>query len=767
MKSKRILRIAGLLLAAVAFVSLPSSSRAQTAPGVARVSLVQGDVTTMRGDSGQWVATTVNTPLEAGDQIATGAGSRAAVQLDYADIVRLDQNTVVKIADLNRSRIQLQVARGQADYVVLQGAQAKSEVDTPNVALEPVRPGTYRLDVNAQDESQLTVRRGEAEASTPRGSTTVRDGQMITVRGINNPEYQISDALPRDGWDNWNHNRNRAIEDAGAWHYTNHYYTGAQDLDAYGHWILVPGYGWSWTPYASVGWVPYRDGRWVWEPYYGWTWVSYEPWGWAPYHYGRWMFWDDDWVWWPGYVTPAYYPVWAPAYVSFFGFGYGRWNFGFGFGYGFNSIGWCPLGPGDAFYPWWGPDRSFNMVNITNITNINNINQFNNIRTRRIIGGNSRSFYTSNVRGVLADPRMRNGVTVVSSNEFGRGFVPHHLRPLRFTTLRQASVVRGTLPVVPTRASLSPINRPAIVPAVARAAGNTRFFTRHPVPVVGHSFNATAAGIQHMVETRAPMRLTNFRTPATSAQARIRTNGPRINAPRNGTFGAARVNSGAAFARRGAGPSAGWHTFGAQQARIPAARPAPQQSVRSSFGGPRFASRPAPSPNFNRPTSNHGWRQFTPRPQTAPRSSGFARPAQPGGAGSWNRFTPRSAPAPAFSGRGSYGRPSGPGGGYYRGGPGYRAPRSYNRQPLRLNRSLVAPRRSYGGGGGRPFFGGGRSVGGGRNFGGNRGGAVFHGGGRSFGGNRGGAVFHGGGRSFGGNRGGAVFHGGGRGPSRH
>src|SRR4029077_3251994 len=98
--------------------------------------------------------------------------------------------------------------------------------------------------------------------------------------------------------------------------------------------------------------APYSDGRWVSEPYWGWTWVSYEPWGWAPYHYGRWFYHQDSWCWWPGVVTAAFVPVWSPAWVSFIGFGGG--SFGFGLGFGFGSIGWCPLGPRDAFSPWWG-----------------------------------------------------------------------------------------------------------------------------------------------------------------------------------------------------------------------------------------------------------------------------------------------------------------------------------------------------------------------------------------------------------------------------
>jgi hypothetical protein len=765
-KRRNVIWLAGLALAAIAIVSFPTRSQAGTQPAVARISLIQGDVTTMRGDSGQWTATTINTPVMPGDQIATGAGSRAEVQLDYADVVRLDQNTVVKVADLTRSRIQLQVARGRVDYVVLQGAQSTSEVDTPNVAIQPDRPGTYRVDVNSQDQSRLTVRRGEAQASTPQGSTTVREGQLITIQGTNNPEYHIADAPARDGWDSWNRRRNRSIEDAKSWRYTNHYYTGAENLDANGHWVYVPGYGWCWTPYENAGWAPYRMGRWVWEPYYGWTWVSYESWGWAPYHYGRWMFWDDDWVWWPGYVTPVYYPVWAPAYVSFFGFGYGRFQFGFGLGYGFNSIGWCPLGPADPFYPWWGGGRSFNVVNITNITNITNVNQFNYARTQRIIGVNGRTFYSSNLRGMMVDPRMRGGVTMVSAHEFGRGYVPHHLQPVHFTALRQADIVRGTLPVVPSRASLSPVNRRPVVPAVARSVGNTRFFTRHPAPAMGRSFNTEAAGIRQMVQTRRALTPTNFasgRNAAASARMNVQANGAQMNRARRSGSAGTRVNSNAAFAARTSGSSGqagrpGWHTFGAPQARTSAAnahsfafggqarpspartfsrqaapargwqrfgaqaQPAQRMAARNQAAPSRFMSRPM-QPSNNRPSGNPGWRRFTPQSQAAPRSYGSPRYSQPRTSRSgWNGFTPHAAPAPAFHGGGYSGRTVSRGG-YYGGRPSYSAPRSYSRPPLELNRSLMAPR-NYGGG--RPSYGGSRSSGGY-----SRGGAVFHGGGRS------------------------------------
>ena len=67
--------------------------------------------------------------------------------------------------------------------------------------------------------------------------------------------------------------------------------TGYEDLDEYGDWSYVAGYGMCWRPRVVVaGWAPYRFGHWVWVGPWGWTWVEDEPWGFAPFHYGRWAF---------------------------------------------------------------------------------------------------------------------------------------------------------------------------------------------------------------------------------------------------------------------------------------------------------------------------------------------------------------------------------------------------------------------------------------------------------------------------------------------
>jgi hypothetical protein len=103
--------------------------QAQTAVG--RISVIHGDVSTMRGDAGERVAGTVNTPLVPGDKVATADRSRAEVQLDFANIMRLDQRTEAKVADLEQNKIQIQLASGLVDFTVLDGTQADAEIDTP------------------------------------------------------------------------------------------------------------------------------------------------------------------------------------------------------------------------------------------------------------------------------------------------------------------------------------------------------------------------------------------------------------------------------------------------------------------------------------------------------------------------------------------------------------------------------------------------------------------------------------------------------------
>jgi hypothetical protein len=461
-------------------------AQVQVEPGVARISLIHGEVSTQRGDSGDWAAASLNAPIVSGDRISTGDSSRAEVQLDYSNLVRLGNRSQVTISGLSKTQIQIQVAEGIVNYTVFKDSESEPEIDTPNVAIHPYRKdGSFRIEAFSNDETRIIARNGEADITTPQGSTKLKKGEMITVRGTaEEAQYQVTDAPGRDDWDRFNNDRDNMIHSAESWRNTNRYYVGSEDLDGYGNWRDIPDYGRVWVPAVAPDWVPYRDGRWVWEPYYGWTWVSYEPWGWAPYHYGRWFYYGASWVWWPGQVY--YRPIWAPAYVSFFGFGGGL---SVSVGFGFGHVGWLPIGPCDRFYPWYGRygGTRFNQVNIVNVTNITNVR---NVGYAPLHAGNG----FSNLRA-MNDPQVRRAFSTVPAEHFGTGRVA--ATGVNSEMLRDGRMMTGNLPVVPSRESLLVSNR-AASPGTMRSNENQRFFGRQAA--APERFDNQAAQVRQAIQ---------------------------------------------------------------------------------------------------------------------------------------------------------------------------------------------------------------------------------------------------------------------------
>jgi len=461
----------------------------QNAPAVARVSLIRGQVSTQRGDTGDWSAATINQPLEAGDKISTGDHSEAEVQLDYANVLRLGESSQANLVALGNSQIQIQIAQGLVNYSVFNQNDSLSEIDTPNVAVRPARgPGSYRISVSADGETVVTVHEGEADISTQQGSTHVTKGQLITIQGTGeDAEYKVTDAPGKDDFDKWNDQRDRTFESSQSAQRTGPYYTGSQDLDQYGQWETVPDYGNVWVPTVEVGWAPYRFGTWVWEPYWGWTWVSYEPWGWAPYHYGRWFVYGGAWCWWPGPVYGVgfgyYRPFWSPAYVSFFGFGGG-----YGFGFGFGSIGWLPIGPGDRFFPWWGTYG--NRFGFVDAARFDGRGGFDPLRP----GG------FSAVREFQGNAGFRGAMSTIPSNRFGTpGF---RAEAASGEMLHDARMMTGNVPIAPTRSSLSASGR-AANPSTISNRGDERFFSTNHATAPNRSFEQESEGVRQSIQQGA------------------------------------------------------------------------------------------------------------------------------------------------------------------------------------------------------------------------------------------------------------------------
>src|SRR6202790_697495 len=676
--------------------------------GVARISLMKGDVSTQRGDSGGWSAAVVNAPVLAGDQVSTGDKARTELQLDFANTLRLSEHTQANITQLTRTQIQIQLANGMANYSVFGKSDADAEIDTPNVAIRTEeRDSSFRILVTGDDHTEVLVRKGEVEITTPQGGTRVGEGQFITVQGAGEQaQYKIGEAPARDDWDQWNTDRDNVIRNAASRRRTNDYYVGAEDLDNHGTWSEVPDYGEVWRPNVADDWAPYRDGRWVDEPNWGWTWVSYDPWGWAPYHYGRWMMYDGGWAWWPGpiYADPFYRPIWAPAYVSFLGYGGG---FGFGFGGGWGSVGWLPLGPCDRFHPWYG--RYGGRFGETNI-NIYNRGGF------APLHGGTRF---SNVNLALHDQHFRGGTTV-SGREFGTG----HMRPqpMSHAQFQNAFYSTGGLPVPPSRESFSASGRPAAPSTTRNLSQNQHFLSAR---------GNTAA--PRSVQLGRPQ-VANGNRQGGSSIGNVRE------APRPGSTGS---NNG--FQRFGqpgqnSGRISGQNGVAGSRSTEPRFMGPPNNSVRPVMrGNPNGGSAPARN---NGNSNGGGWQRFSPmaaRPSSPSPSESTRQAARPesmiGQGGSIGRPSAgRPSPvrpsmdraaedrSPSGYSRGSAPESRGYSSGYGSGSRGYNSQgqgySGYSRPPLNMRQPIVTPRSSGGGGysGGSPYGGnrGGYSGGGGR-----------------------------------------------------
>ncbi len=461
--SRRQLCSLGWILAAVVTGGLPL--RAQDADeqqhGVARISVMDGQVSVRRGDA-DWVAGVINAPLLAEDRISTGPSSRAEVEFDSANLLRLGGVAEIRIAAFENDRLQIELSHGTLTYRVLRPSGTNAEVDTPNISVRPSKEGIYRISVTDSGQTELSVRAGDIEVFSPHGSQWVSAGQMMIARGsTTDPEFQIVAAPAADAWDAWSDSRDRLLTQSRSAQRVPQGVYGSEDLDNNGNWVYTPDYGNVWQPQVAPGWAPYQQGQWEWLDYYGWTWVSADPWGWAPYHYGRWFNRPGfGWLWYPGVFGMPHY--WSPALVGFFGFGGGA---GFGVGFGFGNIGWVALAPYEVFHPWWGRGFHGSAGYINRSVNITGVNIRNNYQNARVM----------------------NGVTGLSVHDFQNGRGSNIVRPTA-AQFASAGMIRGAVPLSAGGAATRFSGRSASY--VPRSSGQTSFY-HSPQAAAGSRGTAT------------------------------------------------------------------------------------------------------------------------------------------------------------------------------------------------------------------------------------------------------------------------------------
>ncbi|MBY0507806.1 MAG: FecR family protein [Bryobacteraceae bacterium] len=205
-RSKWMAALCAAIMAGPAAFAQPQDSRQE--PGMARMSVADGAVEVLRG-SGDRVAGRGGMTLQADDTVFTGRSSRAEIDLGPGNLIRLSEETRVRVVDIGNRYYRVEVLSGEASVSQLKGAEADIDILTPQATARPRKAGVYRVTVREGAQTDVTVRKGEAEV----GPERVKSGQRVSLRGgRQSPEVRASAAEPKDAFDRWNERRDDVLE---------------------------------------------------------------------------------------------------------------------------------------------------------------------------------------------------------------------------------------------------------------------------------------------------------------------------------------------------------------------------------------------------------------------------------------------------------------------------------------------------------------------------------------------------------------------------
>jgi len=292
------------------------SALADSQARIVRLSDVQGSVQIDQATGQGYEKAFLNLPIHQGMKLKTSTDARAEVEFEDGSVIHLTPDTVMQFTDLS-----LRDSGGKVSTVDVQQGQAyfnfsgkKDDEFTVTFGQEKVKltqPAHFR--VNLKDTgASLAVFKGVVQVGGPSGEVEVGKKQTATFDFANNGQSELARNIEKDPSDAWDKQQTEYHERylAKSSYSGSPYAYGLSDLNYYGYFFNLAGYGSCWQPYfTGFGWDPFMDGAWMWYPSFGYTWVSAYPWGWMPYHYGSWMYagGGSGWCWLPGNTWVTYY----------------------------------------------------------------------------------------------------------------------------------------------------------------------------------------------------------------------------------------------------------------------------------------------------------------------------------------------------------------------------------------------------------------------------------------------------------------------------
>jgi len=290
-----------LTAAACALLALPALADSQAR--IVRLSDVQGSVQINKNTGMGFENAFLNLPITQGAQVRTHDRGRAEIEFEDGSSLRLTPNTTVEVSTLGRSESGqlisvVNLVEGMA-YVNWLGKDAF----TLNFSREKIslsHPAHFRVDTSTNVAS-LAVFKGDVDVEGPAGNVVVEKKKTATFDAADNDKSTLANNIKEAPLDSWDKEAS-SYHDQYARNNSSGYGYGVSDMNYYGAYSNVPGYGMMWQPYfTGIGWDPFMDGAWSWYPGYGYMFASSYPWGWMPYRYGSWMFVPRfGWMWQPG-----------------------------------------------------------------------------------------------------------------------------------------------------------------------------------------------------------------------------------------------------------------------------------------------------------------------------------------------------------------------------------------------------------------------------------------------------------------------------------
>ena len=185
-------------LLAFAFRLLTSDVHAQEAcpEPVGRFASIEGDVDVQSDDGGGWRAAQLDQRLCEGDTIRVGERSRVAVQLINDAVLRVDQNTAIRLVNITgktEERSWIDLVNGALHSISRQPWLLK--ITTPH--LKGDIDGTEFYVQAEDDRSLLIVLEGRVLVSNDKGRLAIASGQAATAEAGKAPAYRTV-VRPRD-----------------------------------------------------------------------------------------------------------------------------------------------------------------------------------------------------------------------------------------------------------------------------------------------------------------------------------------------------------------------------------------------------------------------------------------------------------------------------------------------------------------------------------------------------------------------------------------